>query len=492
MRRWLGGVTFRQRLARRWTVAFAVLLAVTNGVIYLAAHTWLYRDLDLKVRTVAATELASSTDRADIHLHELPAEALGGGEFADKFVQIFDARGRLLLWSAQLAGAPPLVDAATIAAALEGRAPIVAVEPLGRPARAAVLATALNGERYAVLVALSADHVVAELSRLAWLLAAVWLGGLFVTAALGDRLADAAIRPVVAITGSAARIASGDFAVRLDPQAADDELGRMTASLNAVLDRLHAALDANRRFAADASHELRGPLTAMAGEIDVTLRQPRTAAEYRDALGVVRERLAGLTTLAEDLMLLARAQEGGQQIALREVPLGPLVDAAIARLAPQARARGIVVDREALPALVAYADPRLLAHVIDNVLANAVQYNREGGRVVVDGRAEEPPGEDWVPGFVTLTVRDTGPGIPAEHRDRIFERFYRMDRSRARQTGGTGLGLAICREVLSALGGSIRLGHSSPDGSAFEIRLPGRPDEPAGRRDPSHASVRAS
>lgn len=488
----VGGVTFRQRLARRWTVAFAVLLAVTNGVIYLAAHTWLYQDLDLKVRTVAATELASSTDRADIHLHELPAEALGGGEFADKFVQIYDARGTLLLWSAQLAGAPALVSPATVADALAGRAPIVSVEPLGRPARAAVLAAVLDGERYAILVALSADHVAAELSRLAWLLLAVWFAGLLVTAAIGDHLADAAIKPVVAITGSAARIASGDFTVRLDPQAADDELGRMTASLNAVLDRLHAALDANRRFAADASHELRGPLTAMAGEIDVTLRQPRTAAEYRDALLVVRERLAGLTALAEDLMLLVRAQEDGQQIALREVPLGPLVDAAIARLTATAGARGIAIDRDGLPALVAYADPRLLAHVIDNVLANAVQYNREGGRVTVTGLAEEPPGEDWVPGFVTLTVSDTGPGVPDDHRDRIFERFHRVDRSRARQTGGTGLGLAICREVLSALGGTIRLARSSAEGSAFEIRLPGRPDQPAGRRHPSQepATVR--
>jgi signal transduction histidine kinase len=469
-----GGMSFRARLALRWITAFAVLLAATNIVIYLAAHAYLYRDLDLKVRTVAATELASSTDRRDIHLHELPAEALGEGEFADKFVQIFDEKGALLLASAQLAGVPPLVGAATMAEALAGRAPLVWVDRDGRLARVAVLTTRLDQERYVVAVGLFADHVAGQLRSLAWLLAAVWLAGLLVTARIGDRLAVAAIRPVVGITGRAARIAAGDFSARLDAPVVDDELGKMTRSLNGVLDRLHTALEANRRFAADASHELRGPITAMAGEIDVTLRQPRTAGEYREALQIVRARLSALTALAEDLMLLVRAQEGSAAIELREVPLAPLVHGSIARTGGVARAHRVVFEAGQLPDLIVYADAGLVTRVIDNVVANAVLYNRQGGRVVITARVEEPPGDEWAPGFVVLTVADTGPGIPAAEQDRIFDRFHRLDQSRTRRTGGSGLGLAICREVLSALGGTIRVAASSPTGTLFEIRLPGR------------------
>jgi signal transduction histidine kinase len=125
------------------------------------------------------------------------------------------------------------------------------------------------------------------------------------------------------------------------------------------------------------------------------------------------------------------------------------------------------------PGLVAYGEPRLLARVFDNVLTNAVRYNRDGGEVVITGSVEEPAADAWKPGMVTLLVRDTGIGIPAPEQERVFERFYRLDRARGRQTGGTGLGLAICREVLDVLGGSIRIAESSGDGTTVEIRMPG-------------------
>ena len=123
---------------------------------------------------------------------------------------------------------------------------------------------------------------------------------------------------------------------------------------------------------------------------------------------------------------------------------------------------------------MAYADPRLLARVLDNVLANAVHYNRDGGAIVISGSVEESAPDEWKTGAALITVTDTGPGIPPGDAERVFDRFYRLDRSRARGTGGSGLGLAICREVLAVLGGSIRIIASSPEGTTFEIRVPGR------------------
>jgi signal transduction histidine kinase len=376
--------------------------------------------------------------------------------------------------SQRLAGAPPLVTPDVVSAAIAGQAPMVTTVADGRRGRAAVLGTRLNGNAFAMLVGLYSDQVESHLASLAWLLVLVWAGGLAATSALGYGLTSAALAPVVSITRRAARIAKGEFATRLDPPLVHDEVGEMTRSLNDVLERLNAALDANRRFASDASHELRGPITAMAGEIDVTLKYRRSAEEYRDALVLVRERLGGLTTLAEDLILLVRAQEGSKGIDLREVPVLPQVRDAVARLAPAACARGIHVAVSECPDLVAYADPRLLGRVFDNVLGNAVQYNRDGGTVTISGGVQLGAADEWKTDSVIITIADTGTGIPEGEWERVFERFRRLDPARARHTGGSGLGLAICREVLAVHGGSIRIVRSSPKGTTFEISLPGR------------------
>ena len=474
MNRWVAHLPFRAQLTLWWSLAFGLLLAAANVAIYAAFDVYLRRDLDRKVRTVAATELASSTDGPGIHLHPLATDALAEGEFADTFVQILAEDGTVRLASPSIRDLPPLVGHDLVKAALEGRAPLVSLVLKDRPGRAAVLRADIRGERYAVMVGLFRDDIDAHLTRLAWLLGTVWMVGLATTAALGYWLASRALAPVIGISRRAARIAQGDFAARLDPPVRLDEVGDMTRSLNRVLDRLHGALEAHRRFASDASHELRAPITAMAGEIDVTLMRPRTAQEYRDTLLLVGERLSSLSHLCEDLMLLVHAQEGATGVDLREVPVLPQLQRSASRLAGAAAARDICMVTHDLPDLVAYADQRLLARVLDNVLANAVSYNRDGGRVVISGAPWTDRSSDWTIDTVVITVTDTGPGVPVDEFERIFARFYRLDQSRSPGTGGTGLGLAICREVLAVLGGSIRIASSSHEGTTFEITLPGR------------------
>ena len=474
MTKWPARLSFRTRLTAWWTLAFGLLLTIACVAIYATFRTYLERDLDLKVRTVAATELASAIDGLDIHLHEVPGGALAEGQYTEKFVQIFESDGRVRLSSASLDDRPALVPVTLIGEALRGHAPLASVTVGRRHGRVTVLGAPMGSRHYAILVGMYRDEIDAHLARLAWLLGAVWACGLGATSALGYGLASRALAPVVGITRRAERIARGDFAARLDPPSSQDEVGEMTQSLNAVLDRLHGALEAHRRFAADASHELRAPMTAMAGEIDVSLMRPRTAAEYRETLVVVGERLSSLTDLCEDLMLLVHAQEGAQGVDLREVPVLAQLQRSAARLAGAAASRNVSIVACELPELVAYADPRLLARVLDNVLANAVLYNRDGGRVVISGTAEPACPDAWTVDTAVITVTDTGPGIPVDEFERVFARFYRLDRSRAPGTGGSGLGLAICREVLGVLRGSIRIAASSMQGTTVEIRLPGR------------------
>lgn len=473
MRSWQARMPFRLQLTLWWALAFALLLAAANVAIYTAFRVYLRRDFDRKVRTVAAAELASSTDGPGIHLHPLPQDALGGGEFADMFVQILSVDGAVRLASPAIRDLPGLIAPETLQPALEGRAPLVSIEIKDRPGRAAVMRAQVRGERYVMVVGLFGDRIDAHLSQLAWVLVLVWGAGVTATAGLGYRLASRAVAPIVGISRRAARIARGDFAARLDPPGRLDEIGEMTQALNEVLDRLHGALEAHRRFGADASHELRTPLAAIAGEIEVTLRRSRSAQEYRATLEVLQTRLSSVTALCDDLMLLVHAQEGASGVELREVRLLPLLQHSAARFAGAAAAREIRIEARELPDLVAHADPRLLARVLDNVLANAVFYNRPGGRIEVTGRTAGTSTSDAFDS-VMVTVRDTGRGIPSDEWERVFQRFYRVDRSRAPDTGGAGLGLAICREVLMVLRGSIRIAASSNEGTTVEIRMPGR------------------
>lgn len=472
-----GNATFRGRLTWRWTIAVGLLLGAANLTIYVAARSYLAAWLDGQVRTLAATEAASSTDGLeDVHLHEKTFAEFDAGAFTEKLVQIFDASHTLVLQTTGLERLPPVVPDEAVAAALAGHSSLLSTEVQGRPLRMAVVRAMRDDRPFAVAVGLFTDDIVHGLENLALLLTVVWIVCVSATATIGYVLAGRALAPVARITERAAWIARGNFGARLDPPAAHDEVGRMTVLLNSMLDRLQAAVEANRRFAADASHELRGPLTAVVGEIDVTLRHPRAADEYLETLRRVRARIDELTALTGDLMLLVRAQERAHDIVRREIALEALVDESFQRLAAAAGRRGITLRQEGTASVRVYAEPALFARVIDNVLANAVHYNRDGGKVVVTADVEMPEASDgdWVVSEACIRVRDTGSGIPAGERERVFDRFYRLDQSRARHTGGSGLGLAICREVLALHGGSIAIESSSTDGTTVAIRLAGQ------------------
>jgi two-component system, OmpR family, sensor kinase len=468
----MNALSFRTRLTLRWTAAFGCVLALTSLVIYLGTRTFLYRDLDAQLRTLAGTEVASAVDgNVGLHFHEFPAAEVAG-EYAAKFVQHYDDTGRLLAQSPSLTSAAPLVSAEQRAAALAGRAPIFSVEAAGQPGRMIALRAERDGQAYVIAVGVFLQPVLTTLSRLAWLLAAVSLGGLALTAVVGFALATRALRPIAHVTERAARIARGDFSARLDRPAVNDEIGRMTALLNEMLERLHGSVEANRRFASDASHELRSPLTAMLGEIDVTLKRPREADDYRESLSIVREQIQSLAHMTEQLMILVRAQEGHVPPAA-EIELEPLVREVASALAAAAVERDVRIVIEPMHRAVVYADRLLLARVVDNLIRNAVQYNRVGGTVTVTADVDEESAGDWASAVTVLRVTDTGLGIPAADRNRVFERFYRTDRSRSRRTGGAGLGLSIASEVVRLFGGTIRIADSTSEGTTIEVRLPG-------------------
>jgi heavy metal sensor kinase len=270
------------------------------------------------------------------------------------------------------------------------------------------------------------------------------------------------LRPLTSMAAEAQAITAKTLDRRLTVPSATEELEKLAASFNRVLDRLGSALSTQRQFMADASHELRTPVSIMRTAADVTLSQPsRDEGEYRDALAAVAQQASRLTRLVDDMLVLARADGGGYPMVVASVDMAALVNECVRELAARAEDKDITV-RTSLEPVTLQGDEAMLRRMFSNLLGNALTYTPRGGAVQVS-LARQDDG-------VVLRVADTGPGIPLEDRERVFERFVRLDP--ARGAGGAGLGLAIARWVAEAHGGRVRIVSSGSDGSVFAANLP--------------------
>jgi signal transduction histidine kinase len=471
---WIDALSFRTHLTLRWTVTFAVLLALVNLVIYLGASAYSRRDLDAQVQMLAANDMLSAAEVTEQgYLFEQPASAFRDFGAMPAYGQLLTLDGQVANATPSLKDLGPLLDSQQVRHATEGGLPLVTTEVRGRPLRLLAVPVNRDARPFILVMGVSEAPLQQRQRPLAALLVGVWVGAVLLTALAGFVLASRALRPIDRITSRATAIARGDFKARLDPPGVDDEIGRMTRMLNDVFDRLHGAIETNRHFAADASHELRTPLTALQGEVDVALKRERSVAEYQETLEVVRDGLRYMIETTENLMVLVRAQERVAERIVEEVALGPLLESSMARARAITTPRGLTLRADTFAGVVIYGDARLYARVFDNLLANAVHYNREDGAVTVTARYLEAASDEWAPDRVLVSVTDTGTGIPPEEWQRVFERFRRIESGRQRRRGA-GLGLAICREVVALYGGTIRVAASSESGTTIEVDLPGR------------------
>ena len=279
----------------------------------------------------------------------------------------------------------------------------------------------------------------------------------------GYVLARRALSPIDHLAGEARRITAERLHQRLSVPNEHDEIGRLAAVINDTFARLESSFDQLRRFTADASHELRTPLSVIRGIGEHALRETRTPLEYKDAMGSMLEEVDRLTRLVDTLLKLSRGDAGTIRLARDVLDLGDLTREVVSSLGILAEERQQRLQVVAAEDVRVSADRLVLRDAITNVVDNAIKYGpaRSTIDVRVDADAEQ----------ATVTVRDAGPGIPAEHRERIFDRFYRVDEGRSREMGGTGLGLAIAKWAVEANGGQISL-DTATTGSVFRITLP--------------------
>jgi two-component system OmpR family sensor kinase len=276
-------------------------------------------------------------------------------------------------------------------------------------------------------------------------------------------LASRVLAPVDALAEAVAAVHPSDLSARLDESRAPDELAGLARAFNASLGRIEEAFARQVRFTADASHELRTPLAVIRTQVELAMRAPRTAIEYRETLEACLRAVERMGGLVEGLLTLARSDASDAAAPRPQVALDELVEDQAEFLRPLAEAADVELDFTLEPAQVR-GDPRLLGDAVRNLIDNGVRYNHRGGRVDVALASEGLS--------AVLRVRDTGQGIPPESREQVFERFHRLDDARSRDHGGAGLGLAIVRSIVEAHGGSVSVESSAGQGSTFTVRLP--------------------
>ncbi|PRX98083.1 sensor histidine kinase [Allonocardiopsis opalescens] len=457
-RRWWR--TLRVRVTALVTVAVAAALAVASVVLVLTMRGTLIGE----VRQTAEAEVARVA--AELEQGRTPTEGEWSAVSGFTMIQVRDEQGRLLAElpepAAEAAAERPAVPDADGGDAAERRAADADASP-GPAADELVVAERTVTTPDGVLTVVAASRIGPAAHGVDLVVNALMVAAPLLTlfvAVLAWFAVDRSLRPIEAVRRRAEAISHANLGERLPQAATGDEVERLTATLNAMLDRLDAGARRQREFVSDASHELRTPLAAMRAEIEVA-RAHGTASGWRataDRLLADHRRIERLTG---DLLLLARFDDGSvarraEPVRLDELVAGEL--AALTRAEAAASLRPVQVR----------GVPAELARLVRNLLDNADRYS--AGRVAVTLAAE--PGSEPGAGTAVLTVDDDGPGIPPDQRERVFDRFYRLDGSRDRSSGGTGLGLALARRIARAHDGDVVVAAAPLGGARFTVRLP--------------------
>jgi two-component system OmpR family sensor kinase len=464
--------TFRGRLALAMTALSAGVLAAASVAIYASVRHTLRTNLDDALLAIVRAEVASSVDApgGQVHVHEegpLPI-ALPGSSGYEKAAEILDADRRVVARTQNLGDGRGLrLDSDLFAHALDGTPAFGDSERMGATYRAIYYPLRDVAGRPLVAV------VGIPTRPLAHALAAV-MGALTFALAVGSiaaafgarRLAARLIRPLDAIADAADAVGEQSLHARIPQVASDRELGRLTAILNAMLARLEGAFAAQRRFVADASHELRSPLSNLRGTIEVALRRPRSPDEYRQTLTACLAEIARLARLVQGLLTLSRADAGVMTLARISCDLTAIARDSVVAHTSRAELLGVCLRLDAPASLPLDGDPDRLREVVDNLLDNGLRHAPRGSEIVVRAVADD--------GRLRVSVTDAGPGLSPETRSHVFERFYRADGGRDRASGGLGLGLSIAKAIAEAHGGQLTVDSVPGTATTFALILPAR------------------
>ncbi|HWT00140.1 MAG TPA: ATP-binding protein [Pyrinomonadaceae bacterium] len=464
--------TLRGRLTLWYVSALALILATFGVAVYVMLSRALHRRVDEALRSTLEISITSLTHDTQEGQSSQSAAQSTAAELShpQQAMMIFDGEGRLLaehpyeedlhIRLPDLAAIPG--DEVYLYTVTEQRG----ADDRHRLAVRRVRIPPANTP-YIILASQPLEAVEEELESLREILYFAAPAALLLAGLGGWFLARQGLAPVAAMAKSARRIGAGGPDRQLPVADPRDELGQLATAFNELLARLNAAFDEQRRFMADASHELRTPLSVMSTAAGVTLKKGhRAEEEYREALQMMAEQTRRLSRIVQDMFTLARADAGRYPLRKQPLYLNDLLEEVSRAGEMLASGKGLTIELSNLPESAYHGDEDLLRQMVLNLVDNAVKFTPPGGSVRL--------GLERGDGEYLLSVSDTGPGITAEARAHLFERFYREDKARSRAgDGGAGLGLAIARWIAEAHDGELFLaGSGGAAGATFTVRLP--------------------
>jgi len=456
----------RTRLTLWYVSVLAALLILAWGATYALLFWQLRNQLDhFSVQEIETVEgLLFFTPEGKLSLREDYHNHPASKNLIERFVEVRSPDGSVLFRNERLGGRAlggmPFKD--------EGVGGYFARSARlsdGTRVRLVSRSHVLDGRRLIMRLAHTEEPMRSHLE--AWSLASLLILPLVLAAAglAGYTLAGRALSPMEEIVRRAQEITPDRLDQRLPDQNIDDELGRLTRVFNDVLARLERAFDQLRRFTADCSHELRTPLAMIRSVGEVGLQKDGTREEYRDVIGSMLEEVNRLTSLVDNLLTVSRADSGHLHLQRNAVPVMAVAREAAGLLEVLLEEKSLRFVLEGDEEVKVEGDCIFLRQALVNIIHNAVKFSPAGETVSVRVR-------NGTSSQVTVEIEDHGPGIPPEHQTRVFERFYRVDKARGRESGGAGLGLSIAKWAVESHGGSIGLESAIGGGCTFRISLP--------------------
>ncbi|MEP6665822.1 MAG: ATP-binding protein [Nocardioidaceae bacterium] len=445
----------RTRLTLVSAVLMSLLLVGLSAFLYVQLRAKLFETVDLGLRS-----------RADAIAQGLGSKPLHAGQSVsdpeDAFVQLVSPEGQIVDSSSGLRPLP-LLPSGDVERLTEPAFFDAEVSTVEEPVPGRLLAIPLQ-DGSTLIVGVTVEDQNEALRRLLGLLLIGGSVALAVASVMAWLLARSALRPVERLRVEADDISGADASKRLPVSATGDEVARLGESLNHMLGRIEESLERERRFVDDASHELRTPLANLTAELDLALRRTRTPAELVASLRSAAEETDRLSRLAQDLLVLARAQDGRSSVRREQCDLAKLVGDTVDSFSSRAADLNVRLRRSVRPGVRVTVDPVRIRQAVENVLDNALRHTPGAGEVMVSVTGNET--------MTAVEVRDSGDGFPEDFLPYAFEPFSRADTARGREHGGTGLGLAIVRAVAVSHGGSATAVNHPGGGAVVTVHVP--------------------
>ncbi len=468
--------SIRAQLTLWYLLMLGGALAAFAAFVFVIRAGTLYREADAELE-VRAHQLLGELQPRLLEL-DLAGALASSAHFNDEPFIVRDRSGLLFYRSAAFPALSGAAEAAAVRAAREGDLLSTIEDRSGHDIRLATVLIARTGASpLAMQVAGSTEPVRHILGQLAAAMLLLFVLVLSVASYGGSFIARRALRPVDAIVGRVRAIQASRLEERLDVRTGSEELDRLVETLNGMLDRLESSMHGARRFAADASHELQTPIAAMRAAIDMCLRDERGAVDHEGLAAELAVDLDRLSAMVRDLRLLALADAGHLVDRVELVDLSAVVRDCCDIVRAIAEPRDIVVSIDVLGTVTVKGSALHLRRALLNIAHNAVRYSPDRSTVhLTVGRVDEE---------AVVIVVDEGCGISREDLPHIFERFYRADPARARDTGGSGLGLAIADQIVRSHGGRTEVSSVVGEGSTFAVFLPAAAgSSPSAEREP--------